>query len=86
MTNIAKLENLFITVSAERGKSPMEAIKGIISILRVRSDRGEDHLVVPMMKKVFLELAMEDGVEADFSEFCLTFITRINQEFNILLN
>lgn len=86
MTNIAKIESLLNTISAERGREPGDAVRGIVAILRQRSDRGEDDKVVDLLKEVFLELAMEEGIGADFQEFCLTFISRINIEFNILLN
>lgn len=86
MTNIAKIESLLYTVSAELGRNPETAIQGIVSILRARSLQGYDDQVVSMLKEIFLELAMADGVETDFKDFCLYFISRINQEFNILLN
>lgn len=86
MTNIAKIEKLLKTISEENGRDPGTAVRGIVAILRKRSDEGDDHKVVDLLKEVFLELAMEEGAEADFTNFCLNFISRINVEFNILLN
>ena len=83
--NVAKIENLLNIISAERGKKAAETIKSLISVLKMTFGEDTDEKIVPFFKEVLLELATKED-DDETKTFYLDIISRINIEFDILLN
>lgn len=86
MSTISRLESLLYLISAEKNRTPTKEIEGIIIILKEYSERNSDSMIISMFKQILLELAVENGTKEDFKEFCLEVVSRVNQEFNIIIN
>lgn len=86
MKNITKLEALIKEICAEYKQPYNQDMKQMVEYLRYASENGKDNEIVHTMKKVFLDLATENGVKEEHQKFYLYFISRINKDFNILLN
>lgn len=86
VSNISRLEILIRKIAEELGRDTGDAMRMLISVLKEASDRGRDDHVVELFKSVLLELASETEGQAEFQDYCLTLISRVNQEFLIQLN